>query len=66
MLRTNDLIQHRQATGEGQEYSMTEQTNGYSRDEQRFRPFNPNEHVIEIKTKNGLADYLPVQWRCLE
>ncbi len=25
--------------------------------------FNPNKHVIEIKTKNGLADYLPVQWR---
>ena len=42
---------------------MTEQTNGYSRDEQRLRSFNPNEHVIEIKTKNGLADYLPVQWR---
>jgi len=42
---------------------MTEQTNGYSRDEQRFRSFNPNEHVIEIKTKNGLADYLPLQWR---
>lgn len=42
---------------------MTEQTNGYSRDEQRSRPFNPNEHVVQIKTKNGLADYLPVQWR---
>src|SRR6266446_5272420 len=42
---------------------MTEQTKGYNRDEQRSRPFNPNEHVIEIKTKNGLADYLPVQWR---
>jgi hypothetical protein len=25
--------------------------------------FDPNKHVIEIKTKNGLADYLPVQWR---
>src|SRR5260370_19347470 len=42
---------------------MTGHSNGFSRDEQRFRHFNPNEHVIEIKTKNGLADYLPVQWR---
>ena len=33
------------------------------RENGRNRPFNPNEHVIEIKTKNGLADYLPVQWR---
>jgi hypothetical protein len=42
---------------------MTEQTNGYSREEQRSRPFNPNEHVVQIKTKEGFRDYLPVQWR---
>src|SRR5260370_13796283 len=42
---------------------MTGHSNGFSRDEQRFRHFNPNGHVIEMKTKNGLADYLPVQWR---
>ena len=25
--------------------------------------FNPNEHLMQIKNKNGSADYLPVQWR---
>jgi hypothetical protein len=25
--------------------------------------FNPNEHLIKIKTKDGLKDYLVVQWR---
>jgi hypothetical protein len=33
--------------------------------EQSPRPqlFNPNEHLIQIKGRNGSADYLPVQWR---
>ena len=25
--------------------------------------FSPNEHMIQIKSKNGAAAYLPVQWR---
>jgi hypothetical protein len=25
--------------------------------------FNPNEHLIQLKSKDGLKDYLPVQWR---
>lgn len=25
--------------------------------------FNPNEHLMQIKSRNGAADYLPVQWR---
>ncbi len=25
--------------------------------------FNPNEHVIQLKTKEGFKDYLPVAWR---
>src|SRR5260221_4232982 len=25
--------------------------------------FNPNEHLMQIKNKNGSNDYLPVQWR---
>ncbi len=25
--------------------------------------FNPNDHLMQIKNKNGAADYLPVQWR---
>ena len=29
----------------------------------RPTPFNPNEHLMQIKSRNGAADYLPVQWR---
>jgi hypothetical protein len=25
--------------------------------------FNPNEHLMQIKNRNGSSDYLPVQWR---
>ncbi len=42
---------------------MSEYTNGNGREEQRSREFNPNEHVIQLKSKNGSSDYLPVQWR---
>lgn len=38
---------------------MSDQSNLDGRDEQRNRPFNPNEHLIQLKGK----DYLPVQWR---
>jgi len=31
--------------------------------EQINHPFNPAEHLIQIKGRNGIADYLPVQWR---
>lgn len=27
------------------------------------RQFNPNEHLISLKSRDGLKDYLPVQWR---
>jgi hypothetical protein len=27
------------------------------------RPFNPNEHLMQIRNRGGSADYLPVQWR---
>ena len=27
------------------------------------RAFNPTEHLIQIKGRNGISDYLPVQWR---
>lgn len=30
---------------------------------QNARPFNPNEHLMQIKSRNGSNDYLPVQWR---
>src|SRR5260370_24254441 len=42
---------------------MSDQNSGHSREEQQARPFNPNEHVVQIKTKDGFRDYLPVQWR---
>lgn len=44
---------------------MSEQQNNNGRVEQPqyARPFNPKEHLIQIKGHNGLADYLPVQWR---
>ncbi|HLX40697.1 MAG TPA: hypothetical protein VKR42_09195 [Ktedonobacteraceae bacterium] len=42
---------------------MSDHSNGLSREEQRTRSFNPNEHVMQLKSKDGLKDYLPVQWR---
>ncbi|HVB20368.1 MAG TPA: hypothetical protein VNG51_00295 [Ktedonobacteraceae bacterium] len=42
---------------------MSDQNNGQSREEQRTRSFNPNEHIMQLKSKDGLKDYLPVQWR---
>ncbi len=37
--------------------------NGHTDNQQAARAFNPNEHLIQIKGHNGMADYLPVQWR---
>ncbi len=42
---------------------MSDQNNGNGRDEQPVRTFNPNEHLIQLKSRNGISDYLPVQWR---
>jgi hypothetical protein len=42
---------------------MNDQTNGNNHDEKRSRSFNPNERLVQIKTKDGFRDYLPVQWR---
>jgi len=30
---------------------------------EQAKPFNPNEHMMQLKSKDGLKDYLPVQWR---
>jgi hypothetical protein len=41
-----------------------QQRNNHNREPlQDSHPFNPNEHLIQIKGRNGMADYLPVQWR---
>lgn len=37
--------------------------NGHIEQPQNLRPFNPNEHLMQIKNRGGAADYLPVQWR---
>src|SRR6266851_612653 len=42
---------------------MSDQNNENGREEQRTRSFNPNEHLMKLKSKDGLKDYLPVQWR---
>jgi len=42
---------------------MSDQNNGQVREEQQTRTFNPQEHVIQLKNKQGAQDYLPVQWR---
>jgi len=38
-------------------------SNGYGKPQQSSSPFNPNDHLIQIKGRNGVSDYLPVQWR---
>ncbi|GAC1469409.1 MAG: hypothetical protein PVS3B3_30150 [Ktedonobacteraceae bacterium] len=42
---------------------MSNQANEQPREEQRKRSFNPNEHVMQLRSKDGAKDYLPVQWR---
>ena len=48
---------------EEQERQMSDQMNRQEREEQRTRAFNPNEHVMQLKSRDGSKDYLPVQWR---
>ncbi len=42
---------------------MSERSSGQKREEQRVRTFNPNEHLMQLKSRDGSKDYLPVQWR---
>ncbi len=44
---------------------MSEQpkNTGAGQGAQNTAPFNPAEHLIHLKGRNGSADYLPVQWR---
>src|SRR5215469_13986281 len=43
--------------------SDLQNSSGHGKLPQSTSPFNPNEHLIQFKGRNGLADYLPVQWR---
>jgi len=46
------------------EQEMSDQSSEQVRDELRqTRPFNPTEHIIQIKSDQAVRDYLPVQWR---
>ncbi len=42
---------------------MSNQSNEQPREEQRKRSFNPNDHLMQLRSKEGAKDYLPVQWR---
>ncbi len=42
---------------------MSDQTKAQEYEEQHTRAFNPNEHLMQIKSGQGSKDYLPVQWR---
>src|SRR6266516_2196103 len=42
---------------------MSDRSSGQKREEQRVRMFNPNEHLMQLKSREGSKDYLPVQWR---
>ena len=42
---------------------MSDQVNEQPREEQRKRSFNPNDHLMQLRSKDGAKDYLPVQWR---
>ena len=43
--------------------SDPQNSHGQGKLPQSTSPFNPNEHLIQLKARNGIADYLPVQWR---
>jgi hypothetical protein len=43
---------------------MSDQSSEQMQQEQKHpRTFNPNEHLIQLKSREGSKDYLPVQWR---
>ncbi|GCE11143.1 hypothetical protein [Tengunoibacter tsumagoiensis] len=42
---------------------MVEQNTAQDREESYTRSFNPNEHLVQLKSREGSKDYLPVQWR---
>ena len=42
---------------------MSDRSSGQKREEQSAHMFNPNEHLMQLKSREGSKDYLPVQWR---
>jgi len=41
---------------------MIDQSNETGHEVQPARSFNPNDHVMQLKSREGAKDYLPVQW----
>src|SRR5436305_8502418 len=39
------------------------ETEVVSKESPQNRPFNPSEHIMQIKSEHSSRDYLPVQWR---
>jgi len=44
------------------ERMMIDQSNETGHEVQPARSFNPNDHVMQLKSREGAKDYLPVQW----
>jgi hypothetical protein len=42
---------------------MSDQSNGQVSADQNTHTFNPNDHLIQFRNRDGYKDYLPVQWR---
>lgn len=42
--------------------SDQQNSNDHVEQPQNGHVFNPNEHLIQLKSRSGSADYLPVQW----
>ncbi len=42
---------------------MSNHVSEQGHEEQKKRSFNPNDHVMQLKSRDGAKDYLPVQWR---
>ena len=48
---------------EEQMIDLDNETEVVSQGNAQVRPFNPSEHLMQIKSEQGTRDYLPVQWR---
>jgi hypothetical protein len=45
-----------------EEQQVASQTTSSASPPQPTRTFNPNDHIIQLKSSQGPKDYLPVMW----